>query len=179
MTVGPIQGYFLSTQFGRAIFSRCCDGWHDVLEPRLSSCFVWHCFFHCISIVSSDFKMFVNGSHPILPPVVAIGQLMINVSGVIGKIGAAHWEDRDAQVACRNLGYVTGIRYIHAPSTPGVPYWTNNVRCSGTETDFYQCIKDGLFSASGCNTTTEAGIICLPDPRSESHTGDSFFNVEM
>lgn len=73
------------------------------------------------------------------------------------------WDDTDAHVACKELGYTQGFAYNAARSTLG-PYWTSNVQCQGTEARLADCQLTEFGEVTECkNVLSHAGVICFSD----------------
>ncbi len=41
------------------------------------------------------------------------GKVVLNVTGIVGRICQDGWTNEDAQVACKELGYTLGEAYYH------------------------------------------------------------------
>ena len=76
-------------------------------------------------------------------------------SEIWGRVCGEFWDDDDASVACRQLGYYGGLAtYYQSSST--VPVLITEINCHGTETDLMTCPQ----SQSMCYTNNTAGVIC-------------------
>ena len=40
------------------------------------------------------------------------GQLVVDIGGVVGRVCTKMWDDRDANVTCKQLGYKGGVSYL-------------------------------------------------------------------
>ncbi|XP_053406103.1 scavenger receptor cysteine-rich domain superfamily protein-like [Mercenaria mercenaria] len=88
------------------------------------------------------------------------GNLVLTYMGISGSICMDGWDDNDAHVACRELGYQTGVAYNAAKSVPG-PYWISQVNCNGNEDTLSQCQFISFGEVLGCSTLqSHAGVIC-------------------
>ncbi|ESO86689.1 hypothetical protein LOTGIDRAFT_235293 [Lottia gigantea] len=77
------------------------------------------------------------------------GYVTILYYGIWGKICGLAWDNNAAKVACKQMGYETGMahkKYIHQSDKP---LWVDTVDCNGSE----KAIKD-------CQITTELNSTC-------------------
>ena len=100
------------------------------------------------------------------------GQVVVFHQGVWSTVCDDTWDENDAFVVCRELGY-PNVTLVTRGSFFG-PAGTINiekVRCNGNETRLGQCSYRTSMSMSNCKTgwRREAGVICEPvkntDPR--------------
>lgn len=93
-----------------------------------------------------------------------MGKVQLTYLGVTGHICSDGWDDKDAQVVCRELGFSNGEAYYH--SWQGFyeeyygPWWTSNVACNGTEDKLGDCHSDDWGSVSACANKNLAGVLC-------------------
>ncbi|KAG2492959.1 hypothetical protein HYH03_008867 [Edaphochlamys debaryana] len=94
------------------------------------------------------------------------GTLEIWVNGSWGSIGDSDWDWRDARVACRQLGFTTGLPVWRAKYGPGSgPVWTTTVGCVWNESRLVDCARAGfLESYNFGNHAYDAGVECYNDP---------------
>ena len=89
-------------------------------------------------ILFSGMTLRLHGSH--LPN---MGRIEVYYAGMWGAIYASGWDNKDASVACRQLGYssasLSGYRLF---CSYDVPLWFTNFRCQGNETLLDQCAWD-------------------------------------
>lgn len=77
-----------------------------------------------------------------------------------GTVCDDYWDDRDATVVCRQLGYKSGIAKKSGQFGLGTgPIWLDNVNCQGTEKGIEDCAHNG-FNIQNCNHMEDAGVIC-------------------
>ena len=98
-----------------------------------------------IPILFSGMTLRLRGSH--LPN---MGRIEVYYAGSWGTIYASGWDNNDATVACRQLGYslasMSGYRLF---CSDDVPVWFTNFRCLGNETLLDQCARDFPSHAYG------------------------------
>jgi len=72
-----------------------------------------------------------------------------------------YWDNNDATVVCRMLGYGSGIAVQNAAyGLVEGKFIINNVDCKGTEANIHQCTKS---TAHKCHGPEGAGVICIPE----------------
>ena len=83
-------------------------------------------------------------------------------NGQWGTVCDDEWDDTDAGVVCRQLGFgSSGRKYGGAYFGPGSgPIWLNNVICTGTESTLGSCGHPGLNITRSCNHSDDAGVRC-------------------
>ena len=102
----------------------------------------------------------------------------MNVDGVWGSVCDRLWDDREAGVLCRQLGFHDGYALSRAHYGVGTgPVWLSYLQCRGTESSLHQCTHSGFndriastgFSAIYCSTHLhDASVFCIKDGRSFS-----------
>ncbi|KAK6179246.1 hypothetical protein SNE40_011650 [Patella caerulea] len=92
------------------------------------------------------------------------GEVIINYLGINGSICSDDWDDNDARVACRELGYRNGTAYKHFRyefSSSNGPYWISKMACTGTEPNLISCSTTiALGDVKTCANRHVAGILC-------------------
>ena len=77
-----------------------------------------------------------------------------------GTVCDDYWDDLDATVVCRQLGYKSGVARKSGQFGLGTgPIWLDNVNCQGTEKSIADCTHNG-FNIQNCNHMEDAGVIC-------------------
>lgn len=94
------------------------------------------------------------------------GRVQINFKGRIGTICDDGWDDNDAQVVCRMLGYTGGTAF-HGPRDEGGHRFGNgygeilfeSFDCKGSEQSLFSCYHHP-FGAHDCMHHEDAGVRC-------------------
>ncbi|XP_064384964.1 uncharacterized protein LOC135333878 isoform X2 [Halichondria panicea] len=77
-----------------------------------------------------------------------------------GTVCDDSWDDNDAMVVCRQLGYIGGAARLTATFGQGVdPIWLDDVGCTGTELALSSCPNSG-FGVHNCVHLEDAGVVC-------------------
>ena len=76
------------------------------------------------------------------------GRLEVKWNGQWGTICDSYWDQRDTEVACRQLGYLGTKRYYRNPGRGSI--WLRNVRCRGSEKSIWRCSYYGRIGYTGC-----------------------------
>ena len=83
-----------------------------------------------------------------------------------GTICDSDWNETEANVVCRSLGYRTTDAIPHEGGSFGAgegPIWANSVECVGTESYPVDCQIEHRYSYpynAICNHTTDVGVTC-------------------
>lgn len=87
------------------------------------------------------------------------GRIELWMNGVWGTVCDDFWDNDDAMVVCRRLGYPHGVARRGGFFPPGTgPIYLDNVGCVGNETDILDCAFEG--DTSDCSHTEDAGVEC-------------------
>ncbi|KAG2493103.1 hypothetical protein HYH03_008766 [Edaphochlamys debaryana] len=89
------------------------------------------------------------------------GRLEVCWNGTWGSVCDELWDDLDALVACRGLGYSNGTA-LNGSSTAngpnGMRTWLSRVNCTGSESDLTTC--GATWAPSTCTHAMDAGVTC-------------------
>ena len=92
------------------------------------------------------------------------GHLRLYQNGVRGRICTLYWDDNDAKVACRQLGYSGGLAYALSNSIVG-PYLWSEINCVGTENTVFDCPRGNASCRSSSvyvgTGSSDAGVFCF------------------
>ena len=82
--------------------------------------------------------------------------------GIWGTICDDRWDDIDATVVCKQLGFKSGMRrrmQLPFKSNPN-PVWLSQVKCFGSEKKLSHCIHSGVGNIGNCSHEQDAGVKC-------------------
>jgi len=96
--------------------------------------------------------------------------------GQWGTICNRSFENADAQVACRILGFAGGVP-VWAPDGTG-KIWMEGAQCVGHETNFKDCNQRG-WEKHGCDHEMDVGIECLVEDQHFEWTGCYFLEENI
>ena len=89
------------------------------------------------------------------------GIVEIMYQGIWGTIFDDGWDDIDATVVCRELGFLNGTLTRHDQFGSGTgPVWIHQVGCLGNEIKLSHCIHPGAGNVGNCSHTQDAGVQC-------------------
>ncbi|XP_071095519.1 uncharacterized protein [Haliotis cracherodii] len=91
------------------------------------------------------------------------GEVIVNYMNMVGRICTDDWDDKDATVACRELGYSKGYAYTHYKysfNADNGPFWTSKMNCAGTENRLVDCSRTQLGKVASCQNSHSAGVLC-------------------
>ena len=70
------------------------------------------------------------------------------------------WDDTDATVICKQLGYSRGSARVSSYFGEGSGLiLLDNVNCGGSESNILDC-RQGIFSKHDCDHHEDAGVVC-------------------
>ena len=91
------------------------------------------------------------------------GPVEINRFGLWGAICDVGFNDKDAQVVCKQLNFNSGYA-LSTFATEGFPIIQGAVSCSGTEDSIASCDRGRFSEGHGCfGRDTVAGVMCFSD----------------
>ncbi|XP_019484793.1 PREDICTED: macrophage receptor MARCO [Hipposideros armiger] len=86
------------------------------------------------------------------------GRAEIYYNGKWGTICDDDWDNADATVFCRMMGYSVGKALFNVGAGSG-DIWLDNVACRGTELTLWNCNKNS-WGSHNCNHNEDAGVDC-------------------
>ena len=90
------------------------------------------------------------------------GRVEVNYNGEWGTVCDDGWDDTDAGVVCRQLGFGssgTAIRSAGFGQGSG-SIWLDNVACTGSELQLTNCSHRGIGVTGSCSHSEDAGVRC-------------------
>ena len=95
-------------------------------------------------------------------PVDTLGRVEVYNHGIWGTICDDWWDDNDATVVCRMLGFdgpgiATSKTLFRASGT--LAFLLDDVQCTGNESSIAECHHTG-WGNHNCGANEEAGVIC-------------------
>ena len=89
------------------------------------------------------------------------GRVEILYQGIWGTICDEGWDDIDANVVCRELGYYNGTTTTQAQlNVINDPVWLNQVVCLGNESKLSHCMHNGAGNVGNCSHMQDVGVQC-------------------
>ncbi|CAE1178035.1 DMBT1 [Acanthosepion pharaonis] len=100
-----------------------------------------------------------------------VGRLEVMINNVWGTVCDDNWDDRDATVACRMLGFSSGIGYRNARFGSGTgQIWLDELNCTGTEISLSQCVSSNA-GVHDCSHLEDASMQCFRREATEPTIG--------
>lgn len=89
------------------------------------------------------------------------GRLEVRHQGLWGTVCGDFWNDKDAEVVCRQLGCTASSGRIRATSFgPGAgKVWFSNVVCTGEESNLWHC-QHQMWGHPFCDHEQDVGVMC-------------------
>ncbi|XP_041470189.1 deleted in malignant brain tumors 1 protein-like isoform X2 [Lytechinus variegatus] len=88
------------------------------------------------------------------------GRVEVFYDGAWGTVCDDLWDDTDATVVCRSLGYTSGIAVGNAGFGEGTgEILLDNVECASTDTDLFDCQRNDIGDHN-CVHAEDAGVTC-------------------
>ena len=89
------------------------------------------------------------------------GIVEIMYQGIWGTICDDGWDDIDATIVCRELGFFNGTTAIQPLfQFSSGPVWLNQVKCLGNESKLSQCSYNGFGNVGNCSHAQHAAVQC-------------------
>ena len=114
------------------------------------------CFTFIIECIDDGSVRLVGGSH------FREGRVEVCIDNKWGTVCDDEWDDLDAQVVCRQLGFVNNVRAraiqtFQPSAASNVHIWLDNVNCNGNE---YKVIDCHYTRPHNCYHYEDAGVNC-------------------
>ncbi|XP_028411842.1 deleted in malignant brain tumors 1 protein-like [Dendronephthya gigantea] len=90
------------------------------------------------------------------------GRVEVFFNGQWGTICDYGWDFKDAEVVCRQLGYLDAVRALHGGEVPhgSGRIWLDEVECKGMEQNLMSCSHRG-WGENYCSHDQDAGVECV------------------
>ncbi|KAJ8031266.1 Deleted in malignant brain tumors 1 protein [Holothuria leucospilota] len=145
--MAPAYANIFMSVFERVLLSGSCN------QP-----YVWLRYIDDVFVIWTHDIRLVGGTH------VLEGRVEVYHDGQWGTICDDSWDDNDATVVCRQLGYgVVGTAVCCAELGEGVDaIWLSHVSCAGSESNLAACGNNG-WGIHLCTHSEDAGVRCTSD----------------
>ena len=92
------------------------------------------------------------------------GRVEIQYQGIWGTICDDGWDDIDATILCKELGFLNGTATHWAQFGSGItsPVWLHQVNCMGSENKLSHCMHPGAGNIGNCSHAQDVGVKCNP-----------------
>ena len=90
------------------------------------------------------------------------GRVEIQYQGIWGTICDDGWDDTDATVVCKELGFLNGTatQWAEYRSYNYDPVWLHQVNCMGNESKLSHCMHRGAGNIGNCSHAQDVGVKC-------------------
>ena len=106
----------------------------------------------------------IRAVEPTSQPGVAIMQ----VDGLQSRVCSRQWDNNDAAVYCRSLGYGFGRAFGTTYGTSSLPLLVSNITCRGDEASITAC-PFTTGTATSCGTYETARVFCYNREQGEGY----------
>ncbi|PVD19832.1 hypothetical protein C0Q70_20325 [Pomacea canaliculata] len=101
------------------------------------------------------------------------GAVTVKYYGLEGHICSDEWDDADAQVACRELGFANGEMFNRLRTEEQQkPFWSSKFKCTGRERRLGDCNHAGWGQIKQCKSQHYAGVLCYDEQGLSFEVGD-------
>ena len=89
------------------------------------------------------------------------GRVEVLVNGTWGTVCDDDWDDNDALVVCRHLGYKSGTATTRSKFgfNDKMIFWLTNMNCTGFEESLDKCSFE-VARPNTCSDFEDAGVVC-------------------
>ena len=89
------------------------------------------------------------------------GRLEVKYNGTWGSVCSEGWDQNDAKVVCRQLGYSTVdiVKYTGNKKGPE-KIWISGAQCKGTELSIGECFMEKLWGENTCEHRSDVFMQC-------------------
>ncbi|KAL3866131.1 hypothetical protein ACJMK2_043461, partial [Sinanodonta woodiana] len=95
------------------------------------------------------------------------GAVEVKFLNITGRICADNWDDVDATVVCKEMGFSRGEAYTHYKWSTGrgenAPFWTSRLNCTAKDRNLGSCEKVPFGYVDSCVSRHYAGVLCYYD----------------
>ena len=93
------------------------------------------------------------------------GRVEVNYNGQWGTVCDGGWDDIDAGVVCRQLGFGSSGTAIGSSvfGQGSGSIWLDSVMCTGSESKLSECGHLGIGVTSNCDHFNDASVTCSRD----------------
>ena len=90
------------------------------------------------------------------------GRVEVNYNGEWGTVCDNGWDNTDARVVCRQLGFVSSRSAVGSADfgQGSGSIWLDSVACDGSELTLASCSHLGVGDTRNCSHSKDAGVIC-------------------
>eukprot|EP00118_Oscarella_pearsei_P015073 m.133144 g.133144 ORF g.133144 m.133144 type:complete len:469 (+) comp38108_c0_seq1:881-2287(+) len=141
----------------RAVISHCTANILDNMFCKVSNWSLETCFNEAGVVCVANIRL-AGGSKP------GEGRVEVLHKGKWGTVCDDNWDLKDANVACRELGYKIATDYktkAYFGKGKG-PIWMDETSCKGSETSLTECSFAG-WGQVNCRHDEDASVVCLKD----------------
>ena len=91
------------------------------------------------------------------------GRVEVNYNGEWGTVCNGGWDDTDASVVCKHLGFGSSGRVVGSAGfgQGSGPILLDKVTCTGSESTLTSCGHLGIGIIRSCSHSDDAGMRCL------------------
>ena len=121
-------------------------------------------FFTLLSLTEANLTVKIINPDPISAYGNITGILRVTMGGMEGRICGDGFDDLDAKVACKSMGFKGGVAYKYTLSgspkdeQSQLPLLTSGLSCVGNETSLEECPRRDFTTSGTCSG--DAGVLC-------------------